>query len=50
VKTVPAVREAIEQHQWTDADAQIVRVGEVLQAEAALVTRAAQELKAAASQ
>jgi N-acetylated-alpha-linked acidic dipeptidase len=49
VKTVPAVREAIEQHQWTDADAQIVRVGDVLQAEAALVTRAAQELKAAAS-
>jgi N-acetylated-alpha-linked acidic dipeptidase len=46
VKTVPAVREAIEQHQWTEADAQIVRVGEVLQAEAALVTRAAQELKA----
>jgi N-acetylated-alpha-linked acidic dipeptidase len=48
VKTVPAVREAIEQHQWTEADAQIVRVGEVLQAEAALVNRAAQELKAAA--
>ena len=47
VKTVPAVREAIEQHQWTEADAQIVRVGEVLQAEAALVNRAAQELKAA---
>jgi N-acetylated-alpha-linked acidic dipeptidase len=46
VKTVPAVREAIEQHQWTEADAQIVRVGEVLQAEAAIVTRAAQELKA----
>jgi N-acetylated-alpha-linked acidic dipeptidase len=41
VKTVPAVREAIEQHQWTDADAQIVRVGDVLQAEAALVTRGA---------
>jgi N-acetylated-alpha-linked acidic dipeptidase len=49
VKTVPAVREAIEQHQWTEADAQIVRVGEVLLAEAALVNRAAQELKAAAS-
>jgi N-acetylated-alpha-linked acidic dipeptidase len=49
VKTVPGVREAIEQHQWTEADAQIVRAGEVLQAEAALVNRAAQELKAAAS-
>jgi N-acetylated-alpha-linked acidic dipeptidase len=49
VKTVPGVREAIEQHQWTEADAQIVRVGEVLQAEAALVNRAAQELKAASS-
>jgi N-acetylated-alpha-linked acidic dipeptidase len=46
VKTVPAVREAIEQHQWSEADAQIIRVGEVLKAEAALVKRAAQELKA----
>jgi N-acetylated-alpha-linked acidic dipeptidase len=37
VKTVPGVREAIEQRQWTVAEAQIVRVGAVLRAEAALV-------------
>jgi N-acetylated-alpha-linked acidic dipeptidase len=47
VKTVPGVREAIEQHQWTEADAQIVRVGQVLNAEAALVSDAAGMLKAA---
>jgi N-acetylated-alpha-linked acidic dipeptidase len=49
VKTVPAVREAIEQHQWADADAQIVRVGAVLQAEAAMVTAVATQLRAAAA-
>lgn len=49
VKTVPAVREAIEQHQWAQADSQIVRVGAVLQAEATLVSGVAHELKAAAS-
>src|SRR5579884_2826586 len=31
VKTLPAVRESIEQKQWMDADAQIVRVGKVLE-------------------
>jgi len=48
VKTIPGVREAIEQHQWAQADAQIVRVGAVLDAEAALVTDAARALNAAA--
>jgi len=31
VKTLPAVRESIEQKQWMEADAQIVRVGKVLE-------------------
>jgi N-acetylated-alpha-linked acidic dipeptidase len=31
VKTLPAVRESIEQKEWTDADAQIARVGKVLE-------------------
>ena len=31
VKTLPAVRESIEQKQWKQADEQIVRVGKVLE-------------------
>jgi N-acetylated-alpha-linked acidic dipeptidase len=31
VKTIPAVRESIEQKQWRQADEQIVRVGKVLE-------------------
>lgn len=37
VKTVPGVREAIEQHEWTLANQQIERVAAALNAEAALV-------------
>ena len=48
VKTVPGVREAIEQHQWAQADSQIVRVAAVLNAEAALLTDAAHDLSALA--
>jgi N-acetylated-alpha-linked acidic dipeptidase len=48
VKTVPGVREAIEQHQWSEADVQIARAGSVLQAEATLVAGAARALAAAA--
>jgi N-acetylated-alpha-linked acidic dipeptidase len=48
VKTVPGVREAIEQHQWAQADSQVVRVAAVLNAEAALVTDAAHDLSAMA--
>ena len=50
VKTMPGVREAIEQHQWSQADAEIVRVGNVLNAEAAIVADAARALSAAAGQ
>jgi N-acetylated-alpha-linked acidic dipeptidase len=47
VKTVPGVREAIEQKEWGLADTEIVRVGKVLDAEAAVVTQAAAALRQA---
>ena len=47
VKTIPAVREAIEQKRWSQADEAMVVVGKVLQDEAALVSAAAQKLSAA---
>jgi N-acetylated-alpha-linked acidic dipeptidase len=48
-KTVPAVREAIEQKQWKQADEEIVVIGRVLQDEAALIASAAEKLSAATS-
>jgi N-acetylated-alpha-linked acidic dipeptidase len=47
VKTIPAVREAIESKQWKQADTAIVVVANVLQDEAALITSAATKLTAA---
>ena len=47
VKTIPAVREAIEQKQWKLADEQIVIVASVLQKYAAAVDGAASALEAA---
>ncbi len=47
VKTVPAVREAIELKQWKQADEAIVVVAHVLENEAALISSAAQKLAAA---
>ncbi|HVS89296.1 MAG TPA: M28 family metallopeptidase [Candidatus Acidoferrum sp.] len=46
-KTLPAVREAIEQKHWQQADEAIVVVARVLQDEAALISSAAQKLSAA---
>jgi N-acetylated-alpha-linked acidic dipeptidase len=46
VKTVPAVREAIEQKQWKQADEAIVVVAGVLRDEAALISSAASKLAA----
>ena len=46
-KTVPAVREAIEQKQWKLADEGIVVVARVLEEEAELIASAAQKLSAA---
>jgi N-acetylated-alpha-linked acidic dipeptidase len=50
VKTIPAVREAIEEHKWTDADANSVIVGQVLMDEASLVDSIALELEQAEGQ
>lgn len=44
VKTIPGVREAIEQKKWKEADEQMQRAGAVLQDEATLIDSAAQEL------
>jgi N-acetylated-alpha-linked acidic dipeptidase len=46
VKTMPAVREAIEQHHFAEADSAIVHLGQILRAEAALVDSAATALGA----
>ena len=45
VKTIPGVREAIEQKKWKEADEQIARAASALQNEAALIDSAAQELE-----
>ncbi|HZS58884.1 MAG TPA: transferrin receptor-like dimerization domain-containing protein [Gemmatimonadaceae bacterium] len=45
VKTVPGVREAIEQNDWGLANSEIVKVGKVLNDEAAVVTQAAAALR-----
>jgi N-acetylated-alpha-linked acidic dipeptidase len=47
VKTIPAVREAIEQKKWKEADAALVEVGKILDAESALILSAAEELEKA---
>lgn len=47
-KTMPAVREAIEQKQWKQADEGIVVIARVLQDEAALISSAAAKLSAVA--
>ncbi|HET7552259.1 MAG TPA: transferrin receptor-like dimerization domain-containing protein [Gemmatimonadaceae bacterium] len=44
VKTMPAVREAIEQHHFDEADSAIVHLGSILRAEATLVDSAATAL------
>jgi len=38
VKTIPGVREAIEQGQWTDADREIARAAAALEREATLIS------------
>src|SRR5580698_5372561 len=43
-KTMPGIREAIEQRRWQEADTEIVRVAKVLESEAALIDSAASDL------
>jgi N-acetylated-alpha-linked acidic dipeptidase len=45
VKTIPAVREAIEQGQWDLAEQQIAKVAKVLESEAAVINDAAAALE-----
>jgi N-acetylated-alpha-linked acidic dipeptidase len=45
VKTVPGVREGIEQKHYPEAEQEIVRVGKALQDEATLIDSAAQMLE-----
>jgi N-acetylated-alpha-linked acidic dipeptidase len=45
VKTLPGVREAIEQKNWREADDQIPRVARTLAAEADVINRAAEQLE-----
>jgi N-acetylated-alpha-linked acidic dipeptidase len=45
VKTLPGIREAIEQKKWQEADAEIVVVANTLQNEASVIDAAAQELE-----
>ena len=47
VKTLPAVREAIEQRKWQEANTQITTTAEVLDAFAAQIDRATAELEPA---
>jgi N-acetylated-alpha-linked acidic dipeptidase len=44
VKTLPGVREAIEQKKWTEAESEISRVARTIENEAALIDSAATEL------
>jgi len=46
VKTMPGIREAIEQNEWSDVNGEIARVAGTLNAEAALLKEAAALLKA----
>ncbi len=45
VKTLPGIREAIEEKRWTEADSEIMRVAAVLDSESALINSAAEELE-----
>ena len=45
VKTIPGVREAIDQKNWKQADEQIIRVGQVLENEARLIEEIAVDLE-----
>jgi N-acetylated-alpha-linked acidic dipeptidase len=46
VKTIPGVREAIEQKRWTQADEQILRAAKALQHQADLLDEATKLLSA----
>jgi N-acetylated-alpha-linked acidic dipeptidase len=45
VKTVPGVREGIEQKRYVEADQEIVRVSKALEDESALIEAAARQME-----
>jgi N-acetylated-alpha-linked acidic dipeptidase len=45
VKTLPGVREAVEQRHWKEADEQITIAAQALQAETEVITKAAEQLE-----
>ena len=45
VKTLPGVREGIEQKQWEEAEGEIIRLGHVLTADAAFIDNAARQVE-----
>jgi N-acetylated-alpha-linked acidic dipeptidase len=45
VKTMPGVREGIEEKRYAEAEAEAVRIAKALERETALVTAAAEELE-----
>jgi len=45
VKTIPGVREAIEQKRWKEAESEIVRVAQALENQATLIEAASRELE-----
>ncbi|MEO8168880.1 MAG: transferrin receptor-like dimerization domain-containing protein, partial [bacterium] len=47
VKTIPGVREAIEQKNWKEAEEHIIKVARILEGEAALILSAAADLNSA---
>ena len=47
VKTLPGVREGIEQRQWQEAESEIARLGRVLNADAAFIESTAKQLEQA---
>ena len=47
VKTLPGVREGIEQRQWQEADEEIARLGKLLTADAAFIDSTAKQLEQA---
>jgi N-acetylated-alpha-linked acidic dipeptidase len=48
VKTLPGIREAVEENRWAEADSEIQRVAAVLNNESALINSAAAEVEQAA--
>lgn len=47
VKTIPGVREAVEQKKWAEAEIELVRAGRAFEQAAALIDTARQQIESA---